>query len=574
MDPSAPEPRGTHPRATDHAPSAGAGRKLVLILVGLIVVAALAAIPPAYRTTVRWRANTLVKQAEELLRQEAFPEAISRLESALKVDASCPEALRSLGGIYARFEIPAALPLYRALVNGPGHTEEDVQNYIQMALRLQRFDLVEGELSRLLASPKISVQTHILATEFFYRLGDFPRALGFANETRRLEATNATHQLRAARILLQMPAPEKKAQGLALLRSLSSLTPLQRLDALQMLTASPGLPRNETARALEALGDPADPSSAEYFLRATLRLRLDPANGEKIIQETIDRARGATPVFQSDLCVWLIQHGQQDRILAAYTVDEAMKSPAVLTNYLQALIHKNAWPEVQKLATASLPLDPWILEGFRALAAQNLNQGALAEEHWRRAFETAGASPARLRALGDLAFAQGADTAAIKAFTLLGEDKLHRGIGFLRLARVHQKRRDADALRSVMQSWAAGSDHPLPEQTYCYLSALLGKDVEAALPRARALYDRMPQNLSYRATLAFLEFRRGNLKEAASLLSAASSNPATATAQSRLVEAVVLEASGETNRAREIAATIQGKTLLQQEQDILRRLGR
>lgn len=543
-----------------------------LIFLVILVVAGYS-VRPAYRLLERWRARALVRQGEELARQQLFGEAIEKLETALRLDSANARALRGLSEVYSRFELPSALPLYRALASLPESTDEDRHEYIAAALRLQRFDLAESELARLLARTNISTQTRTQATEYFFRLGDMKRALTFADQIRNAAPSNNLNHLRVAKILLHMGSTEDQVQALNVLQSLDRPDRLERLNMLEMLANAPALPLKETQTILARLPTTADSSPGEHFLRAEILGRLDPKERGALIAAAVERYRAGTSDQQAELILWLNRMGEHLRVLETWRPEDLAKHAAPIAGYLESMTRARRWAELQKAVASPLPIDVWLLEALRAQAATQLAQPSLAEEHWRRAHEQTTGNPARLRALGETALRLGATEQAVIAFENLTKDRLHRATGFRRLAQIHERSRDATRLRLTMQAWSASvPDDPVPENAYCYLSALLALDVEDAYQRARLLFERQPSRLTHRLTLAFLEFRRNNPREALQYLERARPPGQIPPPMAALVEGLILEANGQSARAAEAIKSLTPASLLPEEQELLRRL--
>jgi predicted Zn-dependent protease len=541
----------------------------------VVFAAAVVLARPVYRLMERWQAANVLSQAQELARQQMFVEAMERLEVALKLNPSSAGALRSLAEIYSHLELPYALPVWRALLTLPAHTEEDVHGYIDLALRLQRFDLAEAELARLLARTNISLRTRIQASDFFFRQGDYSRALKFAEEIRRSEPANQEHQLRVARALLNLRSPDRQREGLQLLAALDRPEEKERLTLFHILAEAPALPRSEASELLQKLRPPQGVSAREYLLWSDARLRVDPEHHALYVAEAVQRYRASAPTEQAELGYWLNRVGAHDAFLAAIETEQAVGFPPLLTQYLEALARTGRWAQLQKVTANPVPLDAWILAAFRAVAATGLNQETLAHEHWRRAFEHVSGSSGKMRALGDLAFKLGAIEQAIAAFDHLTRDRLSRVTGYRRLAVVYERIGDTARLRTVMREWSAHvPDDPFPENAFCYLSGLMRRDVELASERAGHLLERLPRRVAYRTTLALLELRQDRPQAALQLYRRAPIEAQSLTPQARLIYAAVLNASGEKATARELIENLDPSRFLPEERELLERLRR
>lgn len=545
----------------------------MLGLAGVVLLVLAFVVRPAYQRLLSWRAETVVRQAEELIGQQHWPEALEKLDAALKIQPASTPALRALGGVYSRFELPSALPIYRALLNSPGHTAEDLHAYLEIALRLQRFDLVEGELSTLLNRTNVTLQTRIQAVEFYFRQGDFGRALSFAEEIRRLQPTNNLNHLRVAKILLFRGIPTEQIDALNILADVRNPSPLERINMLEMLSNAPTVPKRPALRFLDQTPPGSQATPVEFFLEAETRLRLAPDSRSNLVAQAIDRFAKGSPEQQADLCGWLARAGETTRVFELWRTEQAAQHPILFANYLEALTRAQRWTNLQAAVSTNAPIEAWQLEAYRATAAARLKQDQLADELWRRAFEQTAKHPVKLRGLGDYASRLGFTSQAIEAYESITKDRLHRASAFRRLAGIFERTRQTDRLRVNAQAWSASiPDDPQPELAFCYLSALLGLDTDLAHARATKLLQRQPSRLAYRTAVAYLEFRRNKPQDALAMLDRIRFDNPNIPAQTRLVYAILLEANGLPSRAKEMVEDVKPDALLPEEQENLRRI--
>ncbi len=534
---------------------------------------ALLSIRPALKAFQEWQAGNLLSQAGELARQQLFSEAISRLDMALKLDPASTDALRLLATIYTRFELPYALPVWQRLIALPGHTEKDVHTYTDLALRLQRYDIAETELSKLLAHPKISAETRMQACEFFFRQGDFPRALQFAQQLRENDPTNRLFQLRVAEIRLGLPTANEQRKGTEALRSMGALDIGEVRSLLRTLSSSDELPGPEVKSLLSSLALPPSAEPEDYFLRADAVLRLSPEERSATVAAALARFQDGTPAERAALAAWLNKIGDSNKVLQIIHPGDLPTQPAVAVAYLEALARSERWKQMEETLAADLPLETWHAAALKATAAEHRGQVAFAREQWRRAFEDVSGSPGKERALGELALRMGSPDRAVQAFNDLTGDRLTRLLGYRLLAGVYEKARDSRRLRLILREWSSNvSDDPVPENAFCYLSGLLSTDVELAYQRAKRLQERLPRRLTYRTTLALLQLRRGEPGAALELFDRTRLDVRTMSPQSRLIYAAVLNANGREAQARAVVEGLDASKLLHEEGEILRQI--
>ncbi|MBL9139190.1 MAG: hypothetical protein JNK85_25200 [Verrucomicrobiales bacterium] len=540
-----------------------------------LVIAALLGAGPALDLLERWQARNVVSQAEELARQQMFQEAITRLDTALKLNPTSEEGLRALAGIYSRFELPYALPIWRNLLQLPGHRDRDIHQYIDLALKLQRFDLAEPHLAELLSRTNVAETTRVQALEFFMRQGDFTRALEFARQLRDTTPSNNLHQIRVVRLLLLQGAENPRREAFEILLRLRKLSQEERRAVLEILSEATEAPTESVLGVLETIPPPPDAPPAEYFLRAEVLAKISEDSSRQWLTNAITRFRDDTPERQAELGAWLNRIGESSMLLHTYKLEDVARFPPVLATYLEALARTGKWSELQTAVAAPLPLDDWLINSLRAFAAARLGQEAMAKEHWRRALDDAASDPGRIRSLGDLSAKLGATEQAIEAFNLLTRDRLSRVTGYRRLAQVYERSRDTQRLRAVMREWSAHvPDDPVPDNAFCYLSGLMRRDVEVAYERAKGLMDRLPGRIAHRTTVALLELQRDHPDLALQIFDRIRSELPRAAPQTQLVYAAALAANGQSEAAKKLVETIKTDSLLPEEQQIIGRIRR
>ncbi|MBX3745757.1 MAG: tetratricopeptide repeat protein [Verrucomicrobiae bacterium] len=561
---SSPSPRSRHP-----------WRRLAAGLVLLTLLAAvLVSIRPTLRLLHRWQASNILAQAEELIRQQRLSEAIERLGVALRLDPASPATLRTLATIYSRFDLPDAFPIWRALFLSPGHTDADRHACIDLALRLNRFDVAEPELARLLALPHPSPATHAQAADLYLRQGQIDRAIAFAERAHADAPDDPDHALRLARLRLQSASGPQQHAGADLLRPLLAPDSPVRLQALRILADETVRPSPAAHSLIEHLPAPSQAPPAEAVLNADVRLRLEPGSRPELVAALLDQLQGAAPPDQVILGAWLNRAGASRDLLDALSPSHLAAHPTLAPIHLEALARTRQWSALQEALDRPVPIDPWQRNALRALAATGLQQPDLSRESWRRALAEARDHPSSLVALGDWALRFGAPEPAIEAFDLLTRDRLTRLLGYRRLAAVHERTGDTRRLRVLMREWAAHfPDDPWPENAFCYLNALLRRDIEVSREKARSLVDRFPDRLPYRATLALLELRRDDPRAAALLFERFPiPDDLILSPQSRLVYAAVLQAIGRTEEARQRLRNLDPDPLLPEERELLHRI--
>lgn len=572
--PSAPPPQRASPVASSpNRPSSRTRSPWLIIAAVLVALAAVVAIP-AKTHIERWRAATLARQANELARQQLVADAIERFQIALSLDPNQIDALRNLSKFYSAYEKPAALPTWRKLLAHPAHTEQDLLDYLDFALRSQRYDLAEAELARQLEKTNAPAAIQLAAADLRSLQGDPENALGFARKALSTNPDNPSFQFRVARSLLAVPNPARQLEGFRQLAGRKPLSPAERLELYQTLLSVPSLPIAETKAFLDAL-PPISPSEASDLVGQTevrLRLNPDPVTRERLFSEVIQGLRKGSSEDKVTLCRWLLRLRAPTRILDTFSLADSAATPVLLPFYLEALGLAQRWDELIRATDNPLNIDPWLFHTFRAAAGFQLKKESLGREHWRRALESTQNDPVRILAVGDIAHHLGVHDRAIEAFNIVDKSDLYRTAAYRRLAKVYEEIRDTERLRRLMFEWSVHSPYdPFPSSAYAYLCALVRRDLDDARSRIMQLTQAFPSRTGYRSTLAFIELRRDQPQAALQLLQRTSSEPSTSS-QTTLVRALVLDANGQTSAAKDLLRSLRLEALLPEELDLVQKL--
>ncbi|MFN0068044.1 MAG: hypothetical protein ACKVYV_10455 [Limisphaerales bacterium] len=577
--------KGPSPRPADATPPGGPstprrgrnpGRSWLLwtgvLLLGLLVVGALTA-RPAYRRVKVWRAATMTVKADEMLRQGRLDEAFLGYRSALELNAANLDATRGMARVLTTFEVPGALAYWRPVISSPGATDEDRDQYISLALRLKRFDLANEEIARLLQQSPPTDPALIHAMELFYLQADYRRASMFAEALWRRNTNDNRHALRLALAQLRLPNPTNKAFAVNLILGLTNLALPDRGYALSMLRQAPELPRQETLALLDSIRRGPTNFLADRLLSADIAIRLEPDRRQAIIEETLAAVPNPSLDDKGEIAVWLLVHGQPQRILQLITPADAQANGELLRKRLIALSADQRWEDIQKELANPGKMDPMAVDIFRAVTAQKLNQATLAAEHWRRASEKAGAGPDSLRRFASIALELKAYDQALPAVQALQKSPLDRLRTFRQLVEIYEAAGNPEGVRSVMRDWAADvPDDPTPRTAYVYLSGLLRKDVPEAEEQGRALVEKFPDRVAPRAALALVLLRRDNPAAALEQFARIRPDLDLVLPGWRAVYAAVLEANGQTDKARSILKPVKPAMLRPEERALVENL--
>lgn len=543
----------------------------VVLLVGLLLGLAFAR--PAYRRIKAWRAETMTVKADEMFRQQRVDEAFLGYRSALELNPAHLPALRGMARILTLFEAPSALGYWRPVVRSAAATDDDRDQYISHALRLKRFDLANEEVALLLQQnpPTDAALTH--AMELFYLQADFRRASMFAEALWRRDTNNPRTVIRLALVQLRLPNPTNKAFAVNLILGMTNLALPDRGYALNMLRQAPELPRQEILTLLDSIRRSPTNYLADRLLTADLEIRVQPERKAAIIEETLAAVPNPDLDQKRDLAVWLLMQNQPQRLLELVTPADGQADGELLRQRLIALSAGKRWEEIQKELASPGKLDPLYVDVFRAVTARQINQPALAAEHWRRAAEKAGGNPASLRRFASIAIELNAYEQALPAVQSLLQSPLDRLRAFRQLVQIYEATGNPEGVRSVMRDWSKDvPEDPTPRTAYVYLSGLLRKDIPEAEEQGRLLVEQFPDRVGVRAALALVLLRRDNPAGALEQFARIRPDLDLVLPGWRAVYAAALDANGRTDQARDILKSVKPAMLRPEERQLVEKL--
>ncbi|MGV3532876.1 MAG: hypothetical protein ACO1QR_10940, partial [Chthoniobacteraceae bacterium] len=352
-----------------------------------------------------------------------------------------------------------------------------------------------------------------------------------------------------------MEAPDSRAEGIALLRSLSGNSSDAGLAALQRRASLGSLDAADLQEI--AAGLRSHPRAAEgHRLQAlSLDLRRQPDQREHLLDAAAEQYRASAPEILRQFAAWLLGEGEAERALAIVSEDQALSRKDLLLVRLDALAATKDWrATLHLLEKPRVPLEEASRSLYRARCFSELGETRRAQNAWRSALDATGRDPALLHYVAGYAERFGEIETARAAYRQLASNPVSARAGFEGLLR-HAPRGDTVAARDLLAEMA--ERWPRDQQVandLAYLNALLARELTDCADKARELIRAAPASLPHRTVLALAELRLGNHASALETFQGLEVDWRRAAPASVVVYAAALQANGRDGEALALAA--------------------
>ncbi len=504
-------------RARQRGP--GTSHRFAYLVVGLVILGLVGWFVgrPNYQRIKTNRAVMLIEEAEKLAEKGKYLEAGTKLRTASGLAPTHPQVLRISSRLNARSGSANGLITMQALVRSSAATWQDRLDYIQMALDFNRVDLSGAEIAGILKTNRTDPAFLRLMVRHFQALGDPDKAIMVAGEWLAKEPTKPEAELTLGMLLAGSQDPGYRERAQLLLLGLAVGKSAQRNEAVDALARMPDLPRGETQLLLKALAERTNSQTA----MANLRLRMEPEDRPKIVEEMVGLMQGTTNT--QDLlryANWLRDNGEVMRIPDLLSEERVLGNPPLLTARLEALILSDRVNEVMPyLQMQDPPVEPYLQHCLNALAAEKQNKNFLVRTHFDSALAAAGNDSRKVLAIAAYAEKMGQPMAAVAAYQRLMQYPLLTVPAGRQIMRLVGPQDDIFTIRDTLKKLSAYM--PQDDSLYlgaAYASFLIGEsspEVRAALARRAK---KAPAEQLYPMVMALGQLKAGNSAEALTLI--------------------------------------------------------
>ncbi len=541
---------------------------LILVFLGGVAV-------PTYRALKGWRAGRLMDDAETSLKKGSLVEAYQAARSAHGLDANNLRALRMLGDMYEGSGASEALAYRRSAAESTQANSDDCVAYLRAAIRAGRLDLADEFLNQIGAIERTDHKIAAIAADLYRMRGESEKARQLEKKT--AESAEGGEKVVAdlirARGLLEAPDPSDRAVGRATLLKIGASHTLEAPEALRILASSSDRTEKETQELIRLLEMNSRAPASTLLLAKALQLELHPDWRGAVLEDAKKLWSGGTQEERLALAEFLAHHGDSEGVLALPPVRQGR---AFLLR-LDALARLQKWTTLrEELALAANekdPLDPFLVEVFQARVAQEMREFPMAQVRWKQAAAKAAGDPSKLEFLGNFAEKSGNRAVAMEAYRAMIKYPGAAVPGYLGLIRLAEKDGDTSQLRDIIGELARQlPKDPAPKNDFAYLNLLLRDQTDRSLKSAQELVAAVPERVAYRTTLALAFLRKNQPQDALRAYDGVPINWSTALPGWQAVWAAVLNANGNSDEARRIAALTDWNRLKPEERDLIRTL--
>jgi len=524
---------------------------------------------PAWRLLKTWRARQVATRAQELSAQQRWAEAFEKASAAQQLSPNDGQVLRALAQLYAGLDMEQALPFWAALLNTPQATADDARTYVRTAIRLNRLDMAQSVMVRLLKeSPEDSVVLE-LAAEWCARKGNQPAALNYARQSRASQPDNTSAQLLLARLLMASSGAEEMKEARQNLWQLAKRQDSESLQAMELLSQMPDM--SPAGQLLALISSHPKTTEADQLLALGMEIQLQPQTRTQRLDELVKKHRKVGVQQRLEVGRWLNRQREYKRALDLFSLEDSLQRQDLFLVRMDALAGVHRWDEVSRiLKSRKAPLEPVFAELYMARAAKELNEPLVAKAHWQRLRSMATGQPMVLWYAARYAEKIDERVEAKKIYHQLAQQPATTRSACVALIRMMEEEGNTVGLRNLMQRLIELYPlDPSPHNDLAYLDLLLGENIGPAKEVALHLVANQPELLSHRTTLALACLRLNDAAAARNAYQGIQIDWTLALPGWQVVYASVLAANGENQAARELTQQIPLERLKPEERMLL-----
>jgi tetratricopeptide (TPR) repeat protein len=267
---------------------------------------------------------------------------------------------------------------------------------------------------------------------------------------------------------------------------------------------------------------------------------------------------------------WLNRQKGFDLSLNLIPEGVAKASAPLLFVRLDALAALKNWESILKtLELQPLPMEPYLVELFRARSWGELKKKRESEASWEKTFHLIQYQPNALKFVGGYAIQLGALPQAKRFFQQMARFPNYAAASQVELLHIAEREENYPEMVLILERLIQLQ----PEMKDAvndlnYIRLFQDQKTGEVLGTAQALVKENPSLLSYRSTLALTHLKQGNPKEALKTYQGLSIDWKSASPVARWIFYVILKANGEEALAKRFEEHLKGIQLRQVEWDL------
>lgn len=549
----------------------------LLILAGVVLLGVAAAgFKFAYPAIKVSRGRQSAADAEALLRRGKLEEAGRKIKVALQLAPREESVLRAAGHYCSAVGDPSGINYFRMLIGASKATFNDRTNLIALGHATMRLGPAREELKTLLTADsnnpvvlRLLVENHLLAK-------DTERAVKTAAYALKGNPTNAWFQFMLGSLLVDDPRGVKyRDEGRRLLLSLAVGSSDQKYAAENRLALSAGLSRAELVLLQRQIESRTNRTINDEVIIYDLRRRQDTNQVDALVREGIQRYVQEQSVDgMSNVAAWGASHRQFRAVVDSLPLNIARTNRNLALLRASSLAELKEWPALQTLLDdPQSQLGPVLTPCFRARIAMGTGKQKEAEAHFRTLLELKEIVAGDAQLLALQAEMAGLPHIAIDIYQRLAGDPQWSVEAASQCVRLTRQIEDTTLVREVLRRLSSifSADDGIAAET-AWLDLVANDRVTEAWGTLSRLHEKAPTNPTWRACLAFAEFRMGRQREALALLQHESLKGIDLPPRLAAVQAVVLGANDLKAEARKVARTVELARLRPEERALVKDL--
>jgi hypothetical protein len=524
----------------------------------------------------RWRADSLIRSANDSMEEGDYAQAAQAALSAFQLNPGNPAALRSLARLNAIHGQAQAIDLYDALIATGEATGRDHIEYASFALRIGQITIASEQAEAAKSKAPDDADVYEMIAQIALLNRDPASAEAALRTALDKENKNSTHSLRLGLLFASSADPERTSEGLRILREVSEGADPASLEAIKFLVRQPAIPREERIKDLYSLLGHPNADDDTHLFAVDAQLELFPEDRDRILAEIENVMGKSTPEKLQKLCVWLNQRGDFQRVKRLLPLQDALTRKDLFLVWLDATAGMGDWKQVASaLQIPRVPIEQPLATLFSGRASQEEGKFDHGRLQYRRAIIEASQNSELLWYLAGYFQRLGFNDLAEEALRELTKSAATARPAYEALLPIYQGARTTAELLGLLKEMAERWPRDTAVQNDArYLQLLLDPTADAdAITAARELFDTDPMSMPFRTTLALAYLRADRPGDAMDLYSTLEAPISAATPSQQAVFALALAAGGLDDQALLIANQIPKDHLMPEERAMIEFIG-
>lgn len=542
------------------------------VLIGLLLLGG--AIYAGRKLYGRYEPERLTRRAQELIEKKDYRGALITLSRALQINNNSESATRAMIELMEKMEAPQAIEWHRRLSDLNPDGSSDAMVWAKYALAQGKAESASQALENVPLGERIKPEFQTASGLAAIQAGNVNAARDFFREAARLDPKNEVIRYNLALVQLQSKEAAERSEGLNTLSELAKSGGAQSFALRTLISESARQGKTEEALALSNRLVALPQAKLKDLLGNAELLRYLKRPDWTASLEKAKLAAEENPSDASGIVHWFRLNGQpEEGVKWAEKLDPAVTdSPAVRSARAESLIVLKQWDRLLRLTKS----ESWGPLEFRRLAFLARAQAETGDNlgstgSWTSAIRATAGDRGRLVHLVGMATEWGWKAQAREALWAAADapspewalQALYQGFA--------AEKNTAEMLRITRRMIENNEEDSKAKNNAAVFAVLLRQDVENALLVSRELVKENPDDPVFRSTLALALLASGMPEESLEAMEQLKPDQRADPAYA-LYFAMIYQANGKTDKAREFLGKVDRKQLLPEEESLAVRL--